>query len=129
MNPGAPATLTLAFSRSSRSRPRHPVASDRAPRVARHLALAHDIERRVRTGQLEDLASAARAYGLTRARVTQIVNLTLLAPAIQEAILAMPPVTAGRDPVSERTLRPIVAEAVWEVQLRSWRDCVSGAGP
>ena len=92
------------------------------------LALAHDIERRVRSGELDDLATAARAYGLTRARVTQIVNLTLLAPAIQEEILALPRVTAGRDQITERTLRPIVAEPAWEVQLRSWRDCVSRVG-
>jgi hypothetical protein len=90
--------------------------------VARHLALAHEIERRVRAGELDDLAHAARVFGLTRARVTQIVNLTLLAPEIQEAILAMPPVTEGRDPITERRLRAIVAETVWERQLVTWNS-------
>ena len=51
---------------------------------------------------------------MTRARVTQLVSLALLAPAIQEEILALPPVTTGRDVITERTLRPIVAEPVWE---------------
>jgi hypothetical protein len=88
--------------------------------VTRHLALAHEIERRVRAGELDDLAHAARVFGLTRARVTQLVNLTLLAPTIQAEILAMPPVTVGRDPVTERTLRPIVAEPVWERQVGMW---------
>jgi hypothetical protein len=44
--------------------------------VARLLSLAHEIERRIRAGELDDLAKAARVLGLTRARVTQIVNLT-----------------------------------------------------
>jgi hypothetical protein len=85
--------------------------------VARLLALGHEIERRIRAGELDDFAHAARMLGLTRARVTQIVNLTLLAPAIQEEILAMPPVAVGRDRVTERALRAIIAEPVWERQL------------
>jgi hypothetical protein len=88
--------------------------------VARLLAFAHEIERRIRAGELDDLAHAARVLGLTRARVTQIANLTLLAPAIQEEILAMPPVTVGRDVVTERTLRAIVAEPVWKRQRELW---------
>jgi hypothetical protein len=89
--------------------------------VARLLALAHELERQIRAGVFDDLADAARKLGLTRARVTQIANLTLLSPAIQEEILAMPPVTSGRDPISERTLRPIVAEPVWARQLEIWQ--------
>jgi hypothetical protein len=92
--------------------------------VARLLALAHEIERRIRAGELDDLAHAARAFGLTRARITQIVSLTLLAPAIQAEILALPPVTVGRDPITERTLRPIVAEPVWATQRARWSTLV-----
>ena len=90
--------------------------------MARQLSLAHEIERRVRAGELDDLAHAARVFGLTRARVTQIVSLTLLAPAIQEEIFALQPVTSGRDTITERTLRPIVAEPVWELQVVAWGD-------
>jgi hypothetical protein len=64
-------------------------------------------------------------FGLTRARVTQLVSLTLLAPSIQEDIFALPPVTAGRDPITERTLRPIVAEPEWEKQLVVWQAVIS----
>jgi hypothetical protein len=90
--------------------------------VARHLALAHEIERRIRTGELDDLAHAARVFGVKRARVTQIVSLTLLAPAIQEEIFTLPPVTVGRDTITERTLRPIVAEPAWERQVALWQN-------
>ena len=121
MNDCATATFTVAF-----GKPGHPHRTPRLPpqgrisRVARHLALAHEIERRIRAGELDDLAHAARAFGLTRARVTQLSNLTLLAPPIQAEILALPPLTVGRDPITERRLRPIVAEPVWERQLGIW---------
>ena len=97
-----------------------PTAS--VPRVARLLALAHKIDGMVRNGEIEDYAEAARRLNLTRARVTQVMNLLLLAPAIQEAIVGMPLVTNGRDPVTERQLRPIAAEPDWNNQLTMWRQ-------
>jgi len=122
MNHCATATFTVAFGKSGRPQATPDPPQPRIARVARHLALAHEIERRVRAGELDDLADAARVFGLTRARVTQLVSLTLLAPAIQAEILAMPPITTGRDPITERTLRPIVAEPVWERQLAMWNE-------
>ena len=92
------------------------------PRVVRLLTMAHKINSMIRNGELDDLAEAARRLNLTRARVTQITNLLLLAPAIQEAILDLPLVTDGRDPVTERQLRPIAAEPEWNRQLEMWRQ-------
>jgi hypothetical protein len=113
-------TYTVAFAR--RSAPRPTVAPvGRVPRVARLLALAHRIEAMVRTGELKDRADAARTLGLTRARVTQVMNLLLLAPSIQESILELSAVTSGPDPVTERSLRGIVAEPDWGRQLQLWR--------
>ncbi len=94
----------------------------RAPRVTRLLALAHRIDAMIRAGEIEDLATAARLCRVTRARMTQIMNLTLLAPGLQEAILDMPPVAKGRDLITERNLREIVAEVDWERQVAMWRD-------
>ena len=116
------ATFTVLFRAPGHPRKPHSDSLGRAPRVARHLALAHEIERRIRAGELDDLAHAARVFGLTRARVTQIVNLALLAAAIQEELLALQPVAVGRDPITERTLRPIVAEPAWERQIASWES-------
>jgi hypothetical protein len=48
------------------------------------------------------------------------MNLLNLAPDIQEAILFLPGVERGRDPVKEWQVRPIVAEAVWATQPRTW---------
>ncbi len=94
----------------------------RVPRVARLLAFAHKIDAMIRTGELRDLADAARACDLTRARMTQVSNLRLLAPEIQETILELPPVMKGRDSITERTLRPIVAEPDWQRQLEMWNQ-------
>ena len=93
----------------------------RVPRVARQLALAHKIDGMIRCGEVKDMADAARHMEITRARITQLMNLLLLAPAIQQAILSMPVVERGRDPVTERSLRPIVAEPVWDRQLQIWQ--------
>ena len=85
------------------------------------LALAHKIDQMILDGEFRDLADVARAMGFSRARITQITNLLLLAPEIQEEILEMPPVTNGRDPVNERQLRKIAAEPAWQHQIQKWR--------
>ena len=70
----------------------------------------------IRSGELEGWADAARMAGLTRARMTQIANLLLLAPKIQEGILTPSNVNRGLDPVTERSLREVAAHADWESQ-------------
>jgi len=59
------------------------------PKITRLLVLGHHFERLVQEGPVKDYAEIARLTGLTRARVTQIMNLTLLAPDIQERILLL----------------------------------------
>ena len=111
-------SYTVAF----RPRPAPtPRPEGRVPRVVRMLAFAHKIDGRIRAGEFSDMADAARQIGITRGRMTQLLNLLLLAPEIQEAILTMEPVDRGRDPIAERSLRPIVAEPVWDRQLRIWQ--------
>ncbi len=87
--------------------------------VAHVLALAHHIDRKIRDGELRDYAHAADVLGVTRARISQICSMTLLAPSIQEAILELPP--TAHDAITERQLREIVREPLWEKQMRLWR--------
>ena len=97
----------------------------RVPRVARLLALAHRFERLIETGVVTDYADLARLGHVTRARVTQVMNLLVLAPDLQETILCWPAVTSGKDPISERRLRAVVAELAWSSQLKllhNYRD-------
>jgi len=96
----------------------------RVPRVARLMALAIKIDGLITSGAIPDQAEAARVGHVTRARMTQIMNLLLLAPDIQEAILNLPRVMRGRDPIVETDLRPLAAEPHWDKQRRLWRDLV-----
>ena len=92
------------------------------PRVTRLMALAIRFDQLIRDGEVRDLADIARLGHVTRARVTQIMNLLHLAPDVQEAILALPRVEQGRDPITERDLRPIAAIVDWRKQRRVWRE-------
>lgn len=92
----------------------------RVPRVARLMALAIKLDGLVRSGAVADYATLARLGHVTRARVTQVMNLTLLAPAIQEALLFLPRVEGGRDPLVLRDLLPVAAEPDWGRQVKAW---------
>ncbi len=90
------------------------------PRVARLLALAIRFDGLVRRGDVQDYADLARLGYVTRARITQIMNLLNLAPDIQEDILFLPNTTKGRDLILERDLRPVVAVLHWNRQRKIW---------
>jgi len=99
--------------------PAPPPAPVRKPaRVAVMLALAHKLQQAIDRGDLRDQADAARRLGLTRARLTQLMDLTLLAPDIQEQILFLESVD-GVEPMSERELRAAARTALWARQPRS----------
>jgi hypothetical protein len=103
-----------------RSRREAGLRQTRPARVARLLAQAHDIEVRVQAGEFRDYADVARHHGLTRARLTQVMNLLLLAPDIQAEVFALrlPP---GREPVTERHLRQVLRSPIWSEQRAAWR--------
>ena len=97
-----------------------PVASGCVPRVSRLMALAIRFDQLIREGVVADQAELARLGHVTRARLTQVMNLLNLAPEIQEEVLFSPPTERGRDSISERHLRPIAAVADWRKQRRMW---------
>ena len=98
-----------------------PVPVGRLPRVTRLMALAIRLDGLIRAGQISDQASVARLGRVTRARITQIMNLLLLAPDIQEQLLFLPPVGRGRAPVLVRDLQPIAVEPNWSCQRKLWK--------
>src|SRR5688572_497892 len=116
--------------RNKMNRPAEPASTvnpaGAVPRVARLMALAISIDERVRRGEIRDFAEAARVGHVTRARMTQVLNLVNLSPGIQEAILFLTE-TVGRDPIGERDLRPIASEADWGKQREMWRSATEGA--
>ena len=92
----------------------------RIPRISRLMALAHHLERLVVTGVVKDYAELARLGQVSRARITQIMNLLLLAPDIQEEILFLPKTTKGHDLIKLRHLQAVALERDWERQREKW---------
>jgi len=56
-----------------------------------------------------------------QARITQLMDLLLLAPDIQEEILFMQ-ATPGAQPLSERTLRAVLKSLDWPAQREWWHQ-------
>jgi hypothetical protein len=98
----------------------------RVPRIARLMALAIRLDGLIRSGQLKDQAAVARLGRVSRARVTQVMNLRFLAPDIQEQLLFLPPVTEGRAPVLLRHVQPIAREICWGKQREMWKALANG---
>ncbi len=101
---------------------RKPVSLGKVPRLSRLMALAFSMDDLLRKGMARDLAGLARLGMVTRGRMTQIMNLLLLAPEIQEEILFLPLTHGGRDVLSERKIRPIATVPDWRKQRVMWRE-------
>ena len=86
------------------------------------MALAIWYDGLLRQGVVKDYADLASLGRVTRPRMTQIMNLLNLAPDIQEAILFLPRTIKGYDLITERSLRPVVAELLWTKQRKLWRS-------
>ena len=93
-------------------------ATPRVPRITRLMALAIKFQDMVDRGEVRDYADLARLGFVTRARLTQIMNLLLLAPDIQEEILRGG--TGKAKPVAERQVRSVVKIVLWEQQRCVW---------
>lgn len=91
--------------------------------VAVQLALAITWDRALARGELVSRQAIAQSTGLTRARITQLMDLTLLAPDIQEAVLFLEAVN-GSEPLGEHTLRKVLRAGCWASQREVWRGLV-----
>jgi hypothetical protein len=85
----------------------------------RRLARPH-FQNLLDTGVVRTEMELAELTRLPTARITQIMNLLVLAPDIQEEILFIPLVTKGLAPVTERDLRSLVKTLVWSEQRERW---------
>ncbi len=110
---------TKAVSAPKAAKPARPA---RVPRVARLMALAIEFEKMLRKGDVGDHSELARLCNVTQPRMTQIMNLLHLAPDVQEALLFLPPVVHGHDPITERHLRHICGRQSWSSQRKAWRS-------
>ncbi len=109
------------------ARSERPARSGRVPRISRLMALAIKMERLAHDGKVADYAALARCGHVSRARMSQIMNLTNLAPEIQEALLFLPQTMRGRDGITERQLRPITNMVDWSCQKKLFGDLLASA--
>jgi len=119
--PAGPRVVTGQFHRVQRGHGKRfvqeppPGPVRRPARVAVMLALAHKIQQAIDGGAVRDRAEVARRLGFTRARITHLLDLTLLAPDVQEQVLDLEAVD-GVEPISERALRVVAHAGSWAKQ-------------
>lgn len=93
----------------------------RVPRLSRLMALAIHFEGLLANGEVTDMADLARLGHVSRARITQIMNLRLLAPDIQEDLLFLPHTETARDTLKYADIGPLTVEPDWQEQRKLWR--------
>ncbi len=104
------------------ARAAHAAAAPRIPRITRLMALAIKFQDMVDRREVRDFADLARLGYVTRARITQIMNLINLAPDIQEEILLQ---RLKSKVVTERHLRSVTSEVSWQRQRQLWHNLSS----
>ena len=102
--------------------------AERVPRIARLMALALKFEQMIRQSVVLDYAVLAAVGRVSRARVTQIMNLLNLAPDIQEQILFLRWETAERCGICEQTIRRMSSLLLWSDQRARWAALISKNG-
>ena len=94
----------------------------RIPRVSRLMALALKFQGLLSRGTVRSHADLAELGHVSRTRVCQILMLTNLAPAIQEALLFLPKILRGPDRITENRLRGIASLVDWDAQIQLFRS-------
>jgi ParB-like chromosome segregation protein Spo0J len=94
------------------------------PKIVYHIERAEEFRRLLDTGLVRNQADLARTLGLTRARVTQLLQLLDLHPDILAYAKTLPPGTPTKM-VTERGLRPLL-KLTPERQLKVARQRIPG---
>lgn len=104
----------------TRPKPKEP-DPPRIPRITRLMAVAIKFQDMVNRGEVRDYADLARLGYVSRARITQIMNLLNLAPEIQMQILYAENTAPRRYPLTEPQVRRVASEPLWKTQRRLWQ--------
>jgi hypothetical protein len=94
-----------------------------APKLARLVALAHELEALVQSGRVNDYHGLARQAGVAPTRISQIVVLSQLAPVIQQYVLYLSMEQARL--ITEVQLREIARELDWDRQTSLFEQLVN----
>jgi hypothetical protein len=105
------------------TQPEQPMPS-RLPRITKMMALAIRLDHLIKSGQVTDQAELARVGHVSRARLTQIMDLNLLAPDIQQEILELQNFSEIKGFPREIDIRQIAESHCWRTQRNRWRDTI-----
>jgi hypothetical protein len=97
----------------------------RLSRITKMMALAIRFDHLIKSGQVTDQAELARVGHVSRARLTQIMDLNLLAPDIQEEALLLPSSPNRSNEINERELRAIALTSSWREQRVLWEKAAA----
>src|SRR5258706_3255674 len=111
-------TISFTLPLKAKPVPAARIRVGRLPRITRLMALALRFEDLLENRTVRDYADLASLGEVSRARVTQIMNLLNLAPDIQEELLFLKPRIAQRGLVHERGLRAIAKVVDWGTQRK-----------
>ncbi len=103
---------TVRFGQQRIPKPEPEPSAAPATRVARMIALAHHIDDLIDRGVIESYGEVARALGVCDTRMVQIMDLALLSPRIQEALLM------GELKMSPRRAQKLIKLGLWKAQER-----------
>jgi len=93
------------------------------PKLRQHLILAYQIQALLETGKAKDLKQVAAWLNLGHIKMYLLMNLTLLAPSIQEEILFSNAKLIRLIP--EYKINEIAREASWNTQKKMWQELIS----
>ncbi len=99
------------------------------PLVARLMALAIWFDQLIRDGVVADQAELARVGHVSRARLTQIMNLLFFAPDLQEQVLFLTQAKNRLGSTTEKQQRPIATQPNWKTQRDLWQRHLAFSEP
>jgi hypothetical protein len=108
--------LKVAFAREA-----PPTPPQKPSGAARSLAMGYRLMQAVESEAIRDYSEVARQMGVSQTRVSVLVNLTFLAPAIQEKILQEHP---DLKRVSIHRLREIAQIIRWSEQIHELQKTI-----
>jgi len=82
----------------------------------------YEFRRLLDSGEVNSRVEIARRYGISRARVTQIMNLLKLPESVHEYLAALP--EDEQTLYSERRLRPMLTDRGQGAQIQALRELV-----
>jgi hypothetical protein len=81
------------------------------------MALAIKYQGMLDRGEVAGVTELAELCHVTQPRMSQILNLNLLCPSIQEQLLFLPPYESGKQAIHEKKLRSVCEITNWSDQL------------